>query len=144
MPKYNRKCFNCGREYYCCSACVSMNSWKNTYCSTDCFLESVRNKDKNIKPIIIDKGERNVSILKAALKKNGRTIDITGYDLDLGRFDCTDDTTKVTDDFEYFIVPASEMKNFTIKTKSTKKSSTKKEETKEVVESKVEETKEEN
>ena len=47
--------------------------------------------------------------LRAGLK-NGRTITITGYDLELGKFDCSDGTSKVFEDFEYFIIPVSEMK----------------------------------
>ena len=118
MPKYNRKCFYCGDEYYCCSSCVSINSWKNVYCSIDCFLKSQeKNNIQDIKPIIVDKGGKNMGVLKAALKKNGRTIDIIGYDLDLGKFDCSDGSTKILEDFDYFIVSASEMSHYTLKPK---------------------------
>lgn len=121
MPKYNRKCFYCGNEYYCCSSCVSINSWKNTHCSIECFLNSQKDSSKNINPIVINKGGNKMGVLKAAFKKNGRTIDIDGYDLDLGKFDCSDGSTRVLEDFEYFIVPTSEMEHFTLKSKIVKK-----------------------
>lgn len=41
---------------------------------------------------------------------SGRTVDIHGYDLELGRFDCSDGVTRQFNDFEYFILPKSEMK----------------------------------
>ena len=62
-----------------------------------------------------------MGVLKAALKKNGRTIDIVGYDLDLGKFDCSDGSTKTLEEFDYFIVSASEMEHYTLKPKTTKK-----------------------
>lgn len=118
MAKYNRKCFYCGQPYYCCSSCVSINSWKNTHCSTECFIKSQEENLPNIKPVVIDKGE---VFMKAAIKRNGKTINITGYDLELGKFDCSDDKTRVLDDFEYFIVTAEEMGGLTVKRKSSKK-----------------------
>lgn len=122
MPKYNRRCFYCGEEYYCCSSCVSINSWKNTHCSIDCFLKSQEeNNIENLEPIVINKGGSKMGVLKAALKKNGRTIDIVGYDLDLGKFDCSDGSTKTLEEFDYFIVSASEMEHYTLKPKTTKK-----------------------
>ena len=126
MPKYNRKCFYCGKEYYCCRSCISINSWKNTHCSIECFLNSQRTENNTkIAPIVINKGGINMGQIKAALKKNGRTIDIVGYDLDLGKFDCSDNNTRVLEDFEYFIISASEMENYTLKGKIEKNISTK-------------------
>lgn len=119
MPKYNRKCFYCGKEYYCCSSCVGINSWKNTHCSIDCFLKS-QEENKESHPILINKEDKDVIVLRAGLK-SGKTIDIIGYDLDLGKFDCADGTTKIFDDFSYFIVSSDEMKMFTLKNKTNKK-----------------------
>lgn len=47
-------------------------------------------------------------LLRAGLT-NGRTIDITGYDLELGRFDTSDGKTREYEQFDYFIVPREEM-----------------------------------
>lgn len=47
-------------------------------------------------------------LLRAGLT-NGRTIDITGYDLELGRFDSDDGKTREYEQFDYFIVPREEM-----------------------------------
>lgn len=47
-------------------------------------------------------------VLRAGLT-NKDTIDIIGYDLDLGKFDCSDGKTRVYEDFSYFIVPKNEM-----------------------------------
>lgn len=54
-------------------------------------------------------------LLRAGLK-NKRTIDIVGYDLEQGKFDCSNGETKTFDDFAYFIVPVKEMQHFTLKT----------------------------
>ena len=48
------------------------------------------------------------TLLRAGLK-NKDTIDITGYDLELGKFDCSDNKTRAYEDFSYFIVPVGEM-----------------------------------
>lgn len=53
-------------------------------------------------------------ILRAGLK-NKKTIDIVGYDLEQGKFDCSNGETKTFDDFAYFIVPVKEMQHFTLK-----------------------------
>lgn len=50
------------------------------------------------------------STLRAGLK-SGLTISITGYDLELGKFDCSDNITRTFDDIDYFIVTTAEMKN---------------------------------
>jgi hypothetical protein len=51
-----------------------------------------------------------IVLLRAGLK-NGKTIDITGYDLELGKFDCSDNITRGFGHFDYFIVPISEMED---------------------------------
>lgn len=53
-------------------------------------------------------------LLRAGLK-NKKTIDIVGYDLEQGKFDCSNGETKTFDDFAYFIVPVKEMQHFTLK-----------------------------
>lgn len=62
-------------------------------------------------PQEIHKDEEVAMILLRAGLTNGTTIDITGYDLELGKFDCTDGKTHVYEDFDYFIVPREEMKS---------------------------------
>lgn len=120
MARYNRKCFYCGEPYYCCSSCIAINSWKNTYCSTDCFIKSQESGASNIKPIVINKGD---VYMKAVIKKNGKTINITGYDLDMGKFDCSDDKTRMLADFDYFIITADEMQDLTVKKEKSKNDS---------------------
>ena len=53
-------------------------------------------------------------LLRAGLK-NKKTIDIVGYDLEQGKFDCSNGETKTFDDFAYFIVPVKEMQHFALK-----------------------------
>lgn len=106
----NRKCNYCGREYYCCKSCISINSWKNVCCSIDCYRHMIQNGNINMPQEIKNKeGEVMKTLLRAALN-NKDTADIIGYDLELGKFDCSDGKTRTFDDFLYFIVPTEEMK----------------------------------
>lgn len=41
MPKANRKCAHCGKEYYVCYSCVNINSYKRLYCSPQCYRASL-------------------------------------------------------------------------------------------------------
>lgn len=63
-------------------------------------------------------GDRMATVLRAGLKDNG-TIDIVGYDLELGKFDCSDKKTRTLEDFEYFIIPREELKEISDKLKKT-------------------------
>lgn len=54
------------------------------------------------------------SVLRGAFL-NDKTIDITGYDLELDKFDCSDGFTRSTKDFKYFVIPADEMKEISNK-----------------------------
>lgn len=58
--------------------------------------------------INIEKGEKMSVLLRAGLK-NKDTINIVGYDLELGKFDCSDGKTRVYEDFSYFIIPKNEL-----------------------------------
>lgn len=51
----------------------------------------------------------NTMKIRAGLT-NGNTITINGYDLELGKFDCTDGLTRSFEDFSYFIIPSAEFK----------------------------------
>lgn len=51
----------------------------------------------------------NTMKIRAGLT-NGDTITINGYDLELGKFDCTDGLTRSFEDFSYFIIPSAEFK----------------------------------
>ena len=62
-------------------------------------------EEKPIKPKIIEKGEVD---MKGVLN-NRKKIEITGYDLQLGRFDCEDETTRAADDFKEFILTYEEL-----------------------------------
>ena len=50
-------------------------------------------------------------LLRGKLFEEDRIVDIVGYDLELGKFDCHDGVTRTPDDFRYFIIPTNEMKN---------------------------------
>lgn len=106
MTKYNRECLNCGSKYYVCHSCESINSWKNSCCSRECYRNYI-SSGEIYSPIKIN--EVTEVILRAGLT-NKKTIDITGYDLELGKFDCSDGVTRVFEDFEYFIIPKDELK----------------------------------
>ena len=86
----NRKCQNCGNEYYVCRSCISINSWKNVCCTQQCFRNLMANSDTEIKPIIIESGVNNMNVVLRAGLVGGKTIDIVGYDVVLGKFDCTE------------------------------------------------------
>lgn len=75
-------------------------------------------------------GGNGMAVLRAGLT-SGLTISITGYDLELGRFDCSDGTTRSFDDFEYFILPVNELKD--ISTRLAEKIETSKKNRKNVI-----------
>lgn len=106
--KANRTCNYCGREYYCCKSCISINSWKNTCCSVECYRKMLEEGVVALPKEINNKEDEHMVLLRAGLT-NGRTIDITGYDLELGRFDSDDGKTREYEQFDYFIVPREEM-----------------------------------
>lgn len=113
MIRANRRCAYCGEEYYCCKSCISNKSWKNICCSVKCFRKLSERKD-NIEPIkneIID----TKSFLIYGYTKEKKIVDIIGYDLELGKFDCSDNTTKTFDDFEKFIISKDELKNISLR-----------------------------
>ena len=126
---YNRICNTCGEKYYVCANCVKVNSWKNFCCSRECYRQMIV-KQKETSPIIVQGSENMQTILRAGLK-TGLTISITGYDLELGRFDCSDGTTRSFDDFEYFILPVNELKD--ISTRLAEKIETSKKNRKNVI-----------
>ena len=69
-------------------------------------------------PKIIENGGIEMAVVLRAGLKNGKTIDINGYDLELGRFDCSDGKTRDFSAFEYFIVPESEFKEISLRLNS--------------------------
>lgn len=108
MAYYNRKCNYCGKKYYVCLACEKKGSWKTMCCSRRCYYNFIsKNFNNKVEPQIINEGQ---SKMKAKLK-DGNIVNIFGYDLQLGKFDCDDGITRVTDDFEQFIIPESEMES---------------------------------
>lgn len=106
---FNRICRKCGRNYYACSNCIAINSWKNICCSRECYRKYVAS-DGALIPKEIKVVNNMSAILLRAVLKNEKTISITGYDLELGKFDCTDGYTRVFEDFDCFIIPTNEMK----------------------------------
>lgn len=113
MIRANRKCAYCGEEYYCCKSCISNKSWKNICCSVKCFRKLSERKDfiEPIKKEIIDMD----SSCLYGYTKDKKIIDIIGYDLELGKFDCADNITRTFDEFEKFIISKDELKNISIR-----------------------------
>lgn len=113
MIRANRKCAYCGEEYYCCKSCISNKSWKNICCSVKCFRKLSEKKDfiEPIKKEIIDMD----SSCLYGYTKDKKIIDIIGYDLELGKFDCADNITRPFDEFEKFIISKDELKNISIR-----------------------------
>lgn len=95
MPYVNRKCNNCGKEYYVCYSCEKVNSWKNVCCSRQCYRQYIKNTEK-IEPQITKIGE--VYNMFGYLK-NGGKIKIIGYDLELNRYDGENKETYSLEDF---------------------------------------------
>lgn len=60
---------------------------------------------------IIVEGEKMKTLLRGKLAGTDTFVDIIGYDLELGKFDCHDGVTRTPDDFRYFVIPCDEMKN---------------------------------
>jgi hypothetical protein len=103
--KVNRKCNYCGKDYYCCLSCIAKNSWKNVCCSVECFNKLTG----RVRPQELKDGDLMSTLLRAELT-NHKTISIVGYDIELGRFDCTDGVTRTFEDFICFYIPSSELK----------------------------------
>lgn len=77
----------------------------------DCYKKLIIEAPQLIKQYIdIEKRETMAVILRAGLI-GGHTIDIVGYDLELGKFDCSDGYTRTFKDFEYFILPTKELQS---------------------------------
>lgn len=116
MIRANRKCAYCGEEYYCCKSCISNKSWKNICCSVKCFRKLSEKKDfiEPIKKEIVDMD----SFCLYGYTKDKKIIDIIGYDLELGKFDCADNITRTFDEFEKFIISKDELKNISIRLNS--------------------------
>lgn len=108
MPMYNRKCNYCGNDYYVCKSCVSRNSWKNVCCSVECFQKLF---DQERQPAPIEQRIGGVLQMYGINKITKEKIKINGYDLQLGKFDCEDGTTKFQDNFESFEVSYQELKD---------------------------------
>lgn len=116
MIRANRKCAYCGEEYYCCKSCISNKSWKNICCSVKCFRKLSEKKDfiEPIKKEIVDMD----CFCLYGYTKDKKIIDIIGYDLELGKFDCADNITRPFDEFEKFIISKDELKNISIRLNS--------------------------
>ena len=108
MATINRKCNFCGTEYYVCRTCERQNSWKNICCSRLCYRNLLQQENASFVPQKMSLGVNTMKI-RAGLT-NGNTITINGYDLELGKFDCTDGLTRSFEDFSYFIIPSAEFK----------------------------------
>lgn len=126
MPVINRKCNYCGNEYYICRSCIKAgNAWKNVCCSRECFMALM--EEKGIaQPIKIEIKEKDMkkTLLRGVLK-SGLSVDVTGYDLDLGRFDCTDGKTYTYNDMKIFYIPSDELKDMIGKLKVDTEAKTK-------------------
>ena len=68
----------------------------------------MKNNEYNIvMPQVIDDGITSMS----AKLKNGKNVNISGYDLQLNRFDCDDGVTRTVDDFSEFTLSEEEMRS---------------------------------
>lgn len=65
-----------------------------------------------VRPIILENGDKNMTktILRAELK-DGKTYDIIGYDVDLGRFDCDGGRTLTYDEVKFFYITPEVLKD---------------------------------
>ena len=109
----NRKCNYCGNEYYICRSCIRAgNAWKNVCCSRECFIALMETMDTNesVNPIITNKENDMKTVILRGELKSGLTVDVTGCDFDLGRFDCTDGKTYVYEDFKFFYITPERIK----------------------------------
>lgn len=109
----NRKCNYCGNEYYICRSCIRAgNAWKNVCCSRECFIDLMETMDTNesVNPIITNKENDMKTVMLRGELKSGLTVDVTGCDFDLGRFDCTDGKTYVYEDFKFFYITPERIK----------------------------------
>lgn len=111
MPKYNHKCCYCGKEYYACASCIGIYSYKNVCCSVECFRKAFTEQKTVAQPTIIDKGETEMQ----GILLNGTPIDIIGFDLENGKFDCADALTRTNFDFKNFIISYEELKAISLK-----------------------------
>ena len=66
-----------------------------------------KTKGDIVMPQVISEGTTSMS----AKLKNGENVNISGYDLQLNRFDCDDGTTRVVDDFSEFTMSEEEMRS---------------------------------
>lgn len=66
-----------------------------------------KTKGNIVMPQVISEGTTSMS----AKLKNGENVNISGYDLQLNRFDCDDGTTRVVDDFSEFTMSEEEMRS---------------------------------
>lgn len=113
MPKYNRKCLYCGSPYYACRACIDINSWKNVCCSVECYRKMCKQIErKEMKPVPENVGEiKNMYIILKELYNNKEIKkEVTGYDLTLGRIDCSDGKTYTDKDIDHFEISLEELR----------------------------------
>lgn len=72
-------------------------------------------KDGSFDPIIID--DNIVSVLLRGRLNDDRIVDIIGYNIELGKFDCHDGITRCTQDFKTFYVSRAEMEDIALEMK---------------------------
>ena len=64
-------------------------------------------KDDIVIPQVINEGSTSMS----AKLKDGKNVNISGYDLQLNRFDCDDGITRTVNDFSEFTLSEEEMQS---------------------------------
>lgn len=104
--KYNRVCAYCGKKYYVCSDCIKSDSYSNSFCSLDCYKRNIM-KNGSFDPIIID--DETVQVLMRGKLLDDRIVDIIGYNIELGKYDCYDGITRTNKDFKTFYISRNEM-----------------------------------
>lgn len=113
----NRKCNYCGSEYYVCRSCVEISSWKNVCCSKECFMKLIGDMPDNVRPIKIDGGGIMSKVILRGQLKSGFTVDVIGYDIELGKFDTFNNKTYTLNDFSFFYIAPNELKDMAEKIK---------------------------
>ena len=72
MPKANRICQYCGKEYYVCYSCVKINSYKRAFCSPECYRASLIQDE-----VVVEEAKDNKDNKETETKKKTKKKDTT-------------------------------------------------------------------
>lgn len=80
-------------------------------------MKLIGESPENVRPIQINGGDTMQRVVLRGQLKSGFTVDVIGYDIDLGKFDTFDNKTYVLDDFSFFYITPKELKEVAEKAK---------------------------